>query len=140
MSSSWPGSLDPRLSARLDPDVAATVDTLAAQLQRMLLRQPNLNPGVGGTGTPDMSLGWTVRVNMPAGNVTIANPLNPAQGDLLRMAIVQDSVGGRTVTWGAKYRKNVALSAGANAIDVVSFSYDSNVDLWLQIGAALALA
>lgn len=144
MTSSWPGALD----FQPDPDAPqsawerAALKAMQLQLQRMLTRQPNLNPAAAGTATPDMSLGWKLRVNMPAGNITIANPLSPQQGDILTLAIVQDSVGARLVTWGAKYLKGaLTLSITANAIDVVSFSYDSNVDRWLQMTApVLAIA
>jgi hypothetical protein len=132
----WPGALDfnPDPDAPLSTAERNAIKALQLQLQRMLTRQPNAVPGVGGTATPDMAQGWKLRVNMPAGNITIANPLNPQQGDMLTLAIVQDSVGGRVVTWGGKYLKStLTLSVTANAIDVVTFSYDSNVDRWLQM-------
>jgi hypothetical protein len=134
----WPGALD------FDPDPDSPISTaernaikaLQLQLQRMLIRQPNQSPGIGGTATPDMAAGWKLRVNCPNGAVTIANPLNAQQGDELTLAL-QSGGGSTAVIWGNKYLKagGVAptLSSVVGAIDVVTFSYDSNVDRWLQM-------
>jgi hypothetical protein len=111
---------------------------------RQTSRQPNLNPGAGTTATPDMSLGASVRINLPNGAVTIGNPSFPLQGDELTMALVS---GGTltVVTWGTKYLRagGVAptLSLVAAAIDVITFKYDSISDRWLQkAGPLLGLA
>jgi len=76
------------------------------------------------TITPDLNVGDVWVINMPAGNVTIANPLNATLGNVLTLKIVQDGVGSRTITWGANIKKNLTLSVGAAAVDDVKFTYD----------------
>ena len=89
----------------------------------------------GDTITPDMNVGDVHLIPFGAGNLTLANPLNPAQGYILTLRFTQDGTGGRTVTWGAAFKKNLTLSAGAGAIDEVKFFYDGTN--WNQTGSTL---
>jgi len=70
-----------------------------------------------GTYTPFMTQADTAFIQMPAGNIT---------------------VGGRTITWGSNIKKNLALSAGANAVDVVQLWTPDGVT-WYQQASALNL-
>jgi hypothetical protein len=75
---------------------------------------------------------------MPAGNITIADPTNAMAGEILIFIIVQDSIGLRTITWGAHYFKNVTLSVGANLRDTVTFVFGGTN--WNQISSTLAIS
>jgi hypothetical protein len=95
------------------------------------------HPSAGGTVTPDLSLGSIWQIFFPAGNITVANPINMAVGDLLTLAFIQDGIGGRTVTWGNNlYRaRTFALTVTAGAIDSVMFRYAPQLN-WGQVAAA----
>lgn len=76
-----------------------------------------------GTVTFDLSVYKKQRVTM-AGNRTLALS-NVSAGDVFIIALQQDSVGGRTVTWfsGIRWSNGVAptLATGANKADVFGF-------------------
>ncbi len=95
------------------------------------------SPAGAGTVTPDLSQGCVWPIQMPAGNVTIANPLNAMAGDHLTLVITQDGVGARTITWGSAYKKNVTLSVTAAARDTITFRYDGTN--WNQVSSTLLL-
>jgi hypothetical protein len=138
MASLWPGAPDNLISAaKAGPDdVKAAIDAIQVKIQRMLNAQPNAFPSAGGTVTPDMSQGAQLAIIMPAGNITIANPVNGQDGDFLTVYILQDALGARLVTWGANFRKGViALSITANALDAVTFRYSAGAVKWNQIAA-----
>src|SRR5438105_3457201 len=97
------------------------------------------SPAAAGTVTPNMLDASIIEIQMPAGNVTVASPLNAQPGQHLLLIVKQDGVGGRTITWGSAYKKNIALSAGANAIDCVAFVTRDGVT-WYQKHSALTLA
>jgi hypothetical protein len=90
----------------------------------------------GGTYTPYMAQADTAFLQMPAGNITVANPVGAQPGQILFLIIKQDGVGGRTITWGSNIKKNLALSAGANAVDLVQFVTPDGVTFY-QLGSAL---
>lgn len=94
-------------------------------------------PSAGGTLTPDLSTGQTVVIQMPAGNITIANPTNMLTGDLLTFIIIQDGIGTRLVTWGSGFKKAITLSTLANSKDSVTYRFDGTN--WNQIGSVLAI-
>jgi hypothetical protein len=105
---------------------------------RYRIAVPMQSPAATGTVTPDLSFGPVWLIQMPAGNITIANPINAYLGDMLTLVILQDSIGARTVTWGSSYKKLVTLTITANARDSVTFRFDGTN--WNQMGAgALAL-
>ncbi len=109
----------------------------AAFLDRYQLTPGLQSPAAAGTVTPDLSMGLVWKIQMPAGNITVANPMNAYPGDELTLIIIQDGVGTRTVTWGSLYKKLVTLSTLANARDTVSFKFDGTD--WSQVGSALAI-
>jgi len=62
---------------------------------------PNVSsytPSAGGTATLDLSNSNIHVITMPAGNITIALS-NVSVGQIFSIEIIQDSTGGRTVTW-----------------------------------------
>lgn len=74
---------------------------LAEHTQSGIHRGPvsiDYTPGVGDTVTLDLSLSNRHRIQMPAGDITIAAE-NGTPGQFFMVEITQDGVGGRTVTW-----------------------------------------
>jgi hypothetical protein len=72
-----------------------------------------------------------------AGNRVIENPTKSVDGRILILRIQQDANGGRTITWGAKFRfngdlaiGNVVLSTGGGSIDRIGFEYVASDDRW----------
>jgi hypothetical protein len=72
-----------------------------------------------------------------AGNRVMENPSNPVDGRILILRIQQDANGGRTITWGTKFRfngdlgaGNVVLSTTGGSIDRIGFEYVANADRW----------
>lgn len=71
------------------------------------------------------------------GNRFIENPTNSIDGRILILRIQQDANGGRTITWGNKFRfagdlaiGNVVLSTAAGSIDRIGFEYVASADRW----------
>lgn len=87
----------------------------------------------GGTLTPDFSLSNAITATFGAGNLTIANPTNVKVGQSYVIALTQDGVGSRTVTWGANYKWASAtaptLSTAASAKDVISCWADTTTTI-----------
>jgi len=114
------------------------IDTLQAAHQRLVLVQATATPDPAGTVTPDFSLGLTLPIQMPAGNITIASAINAQSGDTFTLFIIQDSIGTRTVTWGSGWKKSITLSVTANAKDSLTFRFDGTNNE--QIGSVLAIS
>jgi hypothetical protein len=78
----------------------------------------------GGTYTPNFSSSNSVTLTFGTGNLTIANPTNIKAGQAYQIALTQDSVGGRTVSWGTYFTWSAGsapvLSTPANSVDVIS--------------------
>lgn len=85
-----------------------------------------------------MALGSMLQITMPAGNITLANPVNSRLGDLLHLRIKQDPIGGRLIAWDTAYLKSVVLSLTALATDQVTFRFWG--DYWVQVATALNLS
>jgi hypothetical protein len=95
-------------------------------------------PAAAGTITPNLQYGRSVKVYLPAGNITIAEPINAVVGAVLTFAILQDSVGSRTISWNAVFKKAADGAGGADTVGATSFIY--NGTNWVQVGGALAYA
>lgn len=80
----------------------------------------------------DMSLATVAQVTL-GGNRTMNAPTNiPPYGWELKLAVIQDGTGSRTLTFPATYRRanggSLTLSTGASDIDIITFmSYGSAV-------------
>ena len=58
----------------------------------------------GGSVAVDVSQGNVFTLALAASGWTIANPANPVgDGQVIRIRLSQDSIGGRTVSWGTAY-------------------------------------
>lgn len=80
-------------------------------------------PGVGGTATLDLNVSNRNKIQMPAGNITIALS-NEEVGQMFIIEITQDGTGGRTVTWFSTIRWADGITpvlSGANKRDTFGF-------------------
>lgn len=94
------------------------------QIQSSSQNQTVLTPAGGGTVTPDPSGNALYSITMPAGNITIANPLTQSVGQTMTFEFTQDSVGSRTVTWGALYKTSQQPSPTASSVSFMQFWFD----------------
>lgn len=97
-----------------------------AQLTASNQSSASTSPAASGTVTPNLNAQSIHYVTMPAGTgPTIANPA-PAgvEGNFLTLQFTQDSVGGRTVTWGTLYKTLWQPAPLGAAISSITFRYD----------------
>ena len=104
----------------------------------------------GGAVAVDASLGNVFTLTLTASGWTIASPTNPvSDGQVIRIRLTQDSVGGRTVSWDTAYNwgssggtanKAPSLSTAANATDILSFEYVAALSQWCFLGTAFPQA
>jgi hypothetical protein len=92
----------------------------------------NYTPNVTGTS------GSNINRFTLSGSVTLGAPSLAAPGTPLTLILVQDSIGGRLVSWSTQYRfpggATPVLSTQPGAIDVLSFVYDNTTGYWLTAG------
>lgn len=96
-------------------------------------------PSYAATITPDGST-WSTDNNIGTltGNLTLANPVGFTNAATLRIWLTQDGTGSRLITFGSKYKTpggsiaaNVVLSTAANAVDVLTITYNPTKDIWV---------
>lgn len=67
------------------------------------------------------------------GNRTLANPTGLTNGQEVWFWVKQDGTGGRTLAYGSKYKFEGAVApvvtAGANALSILGFKYNSTDDI-----------
>lgn len=84
------------------------------------------------TMTIDANVGNNRRVTM-TGNGTLANPTNMASGVVINVRIRQDGTGGRTLSYGSKWKwpggTPPALSTAANSVDMICAMYEPQLDI-----------
>lgn len=106
----------------------------AATLNAINLNVNSINLGIGiASGTSSISVNWSesnlnkITLN---GNATLSFTNNPSGNAQLTLVVVQDSTGGRTLTYPASVKWPSAtaatLSTAASAIDVIDCLYLSN--------------
>jgi hypothetical protein len=90
----------------------------------------------------DASQGNVFTLTLTGSGWTIASPVNPVgDGQLIRIRFIQDSTGGRTVSWAAtgydwgSASTPPALSTAANATDIIGFEYIAALSSWCFLGA-----
>lgn len=84
------------------------------------------------TVTTDVSTGNLFQITL-TGNLTLANPTNPVDGQRVMWQFTQDGTGGRTLTLGAAFNAGpitVTLSTGANKVDYMGAIYRSAASKW----------
>lgn len=88
----------------------------------------------GATISVDASVGNMFRVTL-GGNRTVGAPTNSQDGQTINFHISQDGSGNRTLTWNSIYKwpsgVSPTLSTAANALDVVSCTYNSTLGYWV---------
>lgn len=115
-------------------DKSVSVDKLAEQVVE-LIGSKVVELTYASTLNTDASSGDIFDVTL-TGNVTLANPSNPVNGQTLRWRITQDSTGGRLVTLGGKFNipssatSPLPFSTAANKMDVLAATYHAGRDKW----------
>ena len=108
-----------------NPVVAEALD-VSQRAPVTLAYAATLNTNAAAGATFDVTL---------TGNVTLANPSNPADGLALKWRIRQDATGGRAVALGDKFRlpasaSPLAWSTEPESLDVLAAIYDEAADKW----------
>ena len=98
-----------------------------------------------------LTFGASIAVNAALGNVfavtltastgTLANPTNPVDGQAIRVRVIQDGTGSRTLAYGTAYDFGGAgtptLSTGAGKVDILGFEFVSSLSKWCYLGSGL---
>jgi len=95
----------------------------------------------GATIAVDASLGNVFAVTLTASTGTLGNPTNSVDGQLIRVRVIQDATGSRTLAYGANYDFGAAsaptLSTAAAKVDVLAFEYNAALGKWCYFGSGL---
>jgi hypothetical protein len=88
----------------------------------------------------DVSQGNHFRVTL-GGNWTLANPVNLADGQKITFEVIQDSTGGRTLTYGSAYAFGTSIPQPVLTVtpgkrDFLGFCYSAQSGLCYLIGLA----
>lgn len=87
------------------------------------------------------ALGNVFAVTLTASTGTLANPSNPADGQTIRVRVIQDGTGGWTLAYGTAYdfgtAGSPALSTGPGKVDILGFEYDAALAKWCYLGSGL---
>jgi hypothetical protein len=96
----------------------------------------------GATIAVNAALGNDFRVTL-AGNRTLANPTNPANGQRVIFQVTQDATGSRTLTYGSAYDFGTAgaptLTTTAAKTDLLKFVYNATAAKWFYEGSNLGM-
>ena len=93
---------------------------------------PEVSITYSSTITPNASLSNAFRVTL-TGNVILAAPSNPKDGQVLTIRILQDGTGSRILTFGTLFgnpNDDLALSTGANKHDFLTLFYNGAGSKW----------
>lgn len=92
-----------------------------------------INITFASTITPDAALSNAFRVTL-TGNMTLAPPSNPLDGQVLTIRMIQDGGGGNTLSFNAAIKGNpsddLELSTGGNKQDLLIMYYRSSGNTW----------
>ena len=118
----------------------ATASPAAAAAQATTTEPGAIAPAVvnltdAATIAVDASLGNDFRVTI-AGNRTMGNPANPANGQQIIFQVTQGSGGSFTLSWGSSYEFSAdlpqpSLSTTAGQTDLLGFIYNATKGNWL---------
>lgn len=130
--------------SHFDPnlDVKKQVKQMYQDLQRLYIAlQPSLVVTLTDEATiaTDASIAFDFRVTL-AGNRTLGNPTNGRDGQKIKWAITQDTIGSRTLAFGSDFsfstdlpESAVVMSTDANTTDLLLAEYDSVNSKWRVI-------
>lgn len=123
---------------------AATATNLAggATLPAYLAPKVTTLTFVGsGTTLVDASLANAFNLTLTASTTTLGNPSNPVDGEVIRVRLIQDATGSRTIAYAANYDFGAAgaptLSTAANKVDILGFEYVASISKWCYLGSGL---
>jgi hypothetical protein len=134
----------------LTTDLAAKAPTASptftgtVTVAKMVETPVNLTFVLSGTTAVDAGLGNTFRLAMGAGTTALGAPANPTDGQMIILAIKQDTTGSRTVTWatgagGYTFGTDVpqpTLTATGSKTDYIGFIYNSTANSWHCLAVA----
>jgi len=135
-----------------EPSAAALLGALGALPETGGALSGGLAPTVvalsqsGGSVVIDASKGNVFTITLTDSGWTIASPANPiADGQLIRIRLIQDATGGRSVSWDSTGfnwgctngtpNTPPALSTAANATDIIGFEYIAALSAWCFLSA-----
>lgn len=122
---------------------AAATGTYNTWTKSQNVNMQSFSPAALGTVTIDSQAGNVVYIQLPAGNITVANPTGTSTGasapaSTLTIIFKQDGAGSRTITWGGKFKFANATSyqpsATASSVSALFCQYEPNNDIWLCSG------
>jgi hypothetical protein len=94
-----------------------------------------------GTTLVNAALGNAFALTLTASTTTLGNPSNPVDGQTIRVRVVQDGTGSRTIAYGTAYDFGAAgaptLSTGASKVDILGFEYVASISKWCYLGSSL---
>ena len=86
-------------------------------------------------------LGNDFRLTLTASTGTLADPMNPLDGQSIKFQITQGTGGSFTLAYGGSYDFGAAgkptLSTTAGNVDVLGFVYNAAIAKWIYLGGAL---
>jgi hypothetical protein len=94
-----------------------------------------------GTTLVNAALGNVFALTLTASTTTLGNPSNPVDGQAIRVRLIQDATGSRTIAFGTAYDFGTAgaptLSTGASKVDILGFEYVASLSKWCYLGSGL---
>ena len=94
-----------------------------------------------GTTTVNAASGNAFALTLTDSTSTLGAPSNPVNGQVIRIRMIQDSSGSRTIAYNSAYDFGAAgaptLSTAANKIDILGFEYVSSISKWCYLGSGL---
>jgi hypothetical protein len=94
-----------------------------------------------GTTLVDASLANAFNLTLTASTTTLGNPSNPVDGEVIRVRLIQDATGSRTIAYGTAYDFGASgaptLSTAASKVDILGFEYVASISKWCYLGSGL---
>lgn len=98
----------------------------------------------GGTTAVNASKGNSFILTLTSSTSTLGVPTNAVDGQVMRIRMIQDSSGSRTIAYSSAsggYDFGTAgsptLSTGANKVDILGFEYVASLSKWCYLGSGL---
>jgi len=94
-----------------------------------------------GTTLVNAALGNAFILTLTASTTTLGNPSNPVDGQVIRVRVIQDATGSRTLAYGTAYDFGTTgapvLTTTAAKIDILGFEYVASITSWAYLGSGL---
>lgn len=122
----------------LTTDLAAKLAKAGGTMTGWLAPKVSTLTNSGSTVAVDASLGNSFALTLTASTWTISNPTNAVDGQVIRIRVIQDGTGSRTVAWDTAYDFGTSgaptLTTTLNKVDIVAFEYVSSLSKWCYLG------